>query len=82
MAKATSSVEVSRDHCSTVPKRRERDSLRGALRASVAHSSLTERPSGRLPEFDPVAFRISDPAESTDTVHSLRLVGHVRILGA
>ena len=29
--------------------------------------------SGGLPQLDPVALRIGDPAESTDTVHVLRV---------
>jgi hypothetical protein len=33
-------------------------------------------------QVDPIALRIGDPAESTDTLHVLRLFGHVRSLGA
>ena len=38
--------------------------------------------SGGLPQLDPVALRIGDPAEPADTLHVLRLAGHVRSLGA
>src|SRR3569833_4755474 len=38
--------------------------------------------SAGLPQFDPIALRISDPAESTDFLHLLGLLGHVRALGA
>src|SRR6516162_7892840 len=38
--------------------------------------------SGGLPQLDPIALRIGDPAEPADTLHALRLVGHVRSLGA
>ncbi|MEA2245369.1 MAG: hypothetical protein QOD24_4925 [Solirubrobacteraceae bacterium] len=38
--------------------------------------------SGGLPQLDPIALRIGDPAESTDTLHVLRFFGHVRSLGA
>jgi hypothetical protein len=34
--------------------------------------------SGRLPEFYPIALRISDPAESADALHGLRFVIHYR----
>src|SRR4051794_863510 len=37
--------------------------------------------SAGLPELDPVALRIRDPAESPDTLHVLRLVGHIRSPG-
>ncbi|GAA5195246.1 hypothetical protein GCM10023322_61550 [Rugosimonospora acidiphila] len=38
--------------------------------------------SAGLPQLHPIALRIGDPAESTDTLHVLSLVGHVRSLGA
>src|SRR5438034_10707159 len=38
--------------------------------------------SARLPQLYPIALRIGDPAESTDTLHVLSLLGHVRSLGA
>src|SRR3954471_10136712 len=38
--------------------------------------------SGRLPQLEPMALRIGDPAESTDTLHLLNVWGHVRSLGA
>src|SRR5437588_496401 len=38
--------------------------------------------SGGLPQLDPVVLRIGDPAEPADTLHVLRLFGHVRSLGA
>ena len=38
--------------------------------------------SGGLPQLDPVALRIGDPAEPADTLHVLRFFGHVRALGA
>src|SRR5262249_48321071 len=37
---------------------------------------------GGLPQLDPVALRIGDPAEPADTLHVLRFPGHVRSLGA
>ena len=37
--------------------------------------------SGGLPQLDPIALRIGDPAESADTLHVLRFLGHVRSLG-
>jgi hypothetical protein len=36
----------------------------------------------RLPQLDPVALGIGDPAEPADTLHVLRLLSHVRSLGA
>ena len=36
--------------------------------------------SGGLPQLDPIALGIGDPAESTDTLHVLRLCSHVRSL--
>ena len=45
--------------------------------------ALTQTPwSSRLPQLDPIALRIGDPAESTDTLHLVRLSSHVRSLGA
>ncbi len=38
--------------------------------------------SGGLPQLDPVALGIGDPAEPADTLHVLRLFSHVRSLGA
>jgi len=38
--------------------------------------------SGGLPQLDPVALGIGDPAESTYTLHVLRLSSYVRSLGA
>src|SRR5215470_17501726 len=38
--------------------------------------------SAGLPQLDPIALRIGDPAGSTDTLHVLSLLGHVRSLGA
>ncbi len=40
------------------------------------------RPSGGLPQLDPIALRIGDPAESTHTFHVLRLFGDIRPLEA
>src|SRR5205814_1824558 len=37
--------------------------------------------SAGLPQLDPIALRIGDPAESTDPLHILSLLGHVRSLG-
>src|SRR5580698_4402312 len=38
--------------------------------------------SGGLPQLDPIALGIGDPAESTDALHVLRLFSHVRSPGA
>src|SRR5450432_3622085 len=38
-------------------------------------------PSGGLPELDPVALRIGDPAEPADALHFLRLLRHVGSVG-
>ena len=38
--------------------------------------------SGGLPQLDPIALRIGDPAEPADTLHVLRLFSHLRSLGA
>src|SRR5215831_18846058 len=38
--------------------------------------------SAGLPQLDPIALRIGDPAKPTDTFHVLSLLGHVRSLGA
>jgi hypothetical protein len=38
--------------------------------------------SGGLPELDPIALGIGDPAESTDVLYVLRLLSDVRFLGA
>ena len=37
-------------------------------------------PSAGLPQLDPIALRIGDPAEATDALHVLGLLGHARSL--
>jgi hypothetical protein len=37
--------------------------------------------SGGLPQLDPIALRIGDPAEPADALHALRFFGHLRSLG-
>ena len=49
--------------------------------ASTSPPCVTTR-SGGLPQLDPIALRIGDPAEPADTLHVLRFVGHVRSHGA
>jgi hypothetical protein len=55
------------------------------IKAVVGHQQVTacvKTRSGGLPELDPIAVGIGDPAESTDSFHVLRLFSHVRSRGA
>src|SRR4051812_10756148 len=63
------------------PRSRPAPSATGpSLRAAPAAVNVTG--SGGLPELDPVALRIGHPAEPADSLHVLRLLRHVRALGA
>src|ERR1700729_2742961 len=53
-----------------------------ASQRRIAGVLRVETRSGGLPQFDPIALEIGDPAESTDTLHVLRLFSHVCSLGA
>src|SRR5262245_37544312 len=53
-----------------------------ALRHQKYVKACVQTHSGGLPELDPIALGIGDPAESTDTLHVLRLLSHIRTLGA
>ena len=58
-------------------------SCRRAVRRRTQHvTAWVETRSGGLPQLDSVALRVGDPAEPADTLHVLRLAGHVRSLGA
>src|SRR5262249_17236985 len=56
----------------------------GRIRGTAPGAEVRPRTgqSGGLPQFDPVALRIGDPAEPADAVHVLRFRSYVRALGA
>ena len=56
--------------------------LTSFIRDSGHVTGCMKTQSGWLPQLDPIALRIGDPAESTDTLHFLGLFRHVRSLGA
>ena len=72
---------IANGHEREVERYREAPCARAAFFGAMAAQCLETR-SGGLPQLDPIALGIGDPAESTDTLHVLRLLGHVRSLGA
>src|SRR5215469_6088937 len=56
--------------------------MQATISAVLTGSTGVTTWSGGLPELDPVALGIGDPAEPADAFHVLRFFGHVRSLGA
>src|SRR5450432_366309 len=64
------------------PEKGETGALRLQPSGPPARHRLMKTRSGGLPQLDPIARGISDPAEPADTLHVLRLFSYVRSLGA
>jgi dihydrofolate reductase len=62
--------------------RRSREGPSSQEAEAIISADCVKPRSGGLPQLDPVALGIGDPAESTDTLHVLRLFNHFRSLGA